>query len=262
MPANDKYDEVLIFIVIGIIVFLVISGLMVFILLFYQKKRFQHKQQVLEMQNQFQQQLLQSQLETQEYSFHQISQELHDNIGQLLSSTKLLLGIATMEMQTVPDTLKTAEQTVGKAIQDLRSLSKSLNKEWLHQFNLVENLEAEKDRINAARNIEVQLISEYKKLPLNADAQVMLFRVVQEALQNSIKHAFPKHIIIQIKNTDSHFELRVEDDGRGFDIESAKKESLGLRNMEHRTQLLGGTIEWKPSAEKGTVITISIPVAA
>ena len=103
---------------------------MIFILLFYQKKRFQHKQQVLEMQNQFQQQLLQSQLETQEYSFHQISQELHDNIGQLLSSTKLLLGITTMEMQTVPDTLKTAEQTVGKAIQDLRSLSKSLITSW------------------------------------------------------------------------------------------------------------------------------------
>jgi signal transduction histidine kinase len=87
----------------------------------------------------------------------------------------------------------------------------------------------------------------------------MLFRVVQEALQNSIKHAFPKHILIQIKNTDLHFELTIEDDGRGFDIESEKKESLGLRNMEHRTQLLGGTIEWKPGTEKGTVIKILIP---
>jgi signal transduction histidine kinase len=260
MPSNDKYNEVLIFIIIGIIVFLVISGLMIFILLFYQKKRFQHKKQVLEMEKQYREQLLQSQLETQEYSFNQISQELHDNIGQLLSSTKLLLGIASMEMETVPDTIKTAEQTVAKAIVDLRSLSKSLNKEWLHQFNLVENLEAEKERINAARNIKVELNSQYEKLPLEPDAQVMLFRVVQEALQNSIKHSFAKHIIIQIKNTDAHFELSIEDDGRGFDIESAKKESLGLRNMEHRTALLGGTIEWKLAETKGTVITIRIPI--
>ncbi|MEO8712543.1 MAG: ATP-binding protein [Parafilimonas sp.] len=97
-------------------------------------------------------------------------------------------------------------------------------------------------------------------MPLEPEAQVMLFRVVQEALQNSIKHAFPKHIVIQIKNTNNHFELSIEDDGRGFDIESAKKESLGLRNMQHRTELLGGTIEWTAAETKGTMITILIPV--
>lgn len=257
---QDKNHEILINIITGIIIFFALSITLIFVLLFYQKRRFQHKKQVLEMEKQYHEELLQSQLETQEYSFNQISQELHDNIGQLLSSTKLLLGIAAMEMQNVPDTLKTAEQTVGKAIVDLRSLSKSLNKEWLHQFNLIENLEAEKDRINTARNIEVKLISQYEKLPLEPEAQVMLFRVVQEALQNSIKHAFPKHIIIQIKNTDEHFELSIEDDGRGFDIELAKKESLGLRNMEHRTQLLGATIEWKLAETKGTIIIIKIPV--
>jgi signal transduction histidine kinase len=258
MP-QDEFKTV-VSIVIAVIIFLLIS-IFIFILVAYinhRKKKFIEEK--LTMETNFKQELLQSQLETQEYSFHQISQELHDNIGQLLSSTKLLLGITVMDMQTVPDTLKTAEQTVAKAIVDLRSLSKSLNKEWLHQFNLIENLEAEKERINAARNIEVQLVTQYEKLPLEPEAQVMLFRVVQEALQNSIKHAFPKHIIIQIKNTDDHFELNIADDGRGFDIESAKKESLGLRNMEHRVQLLGGTIEWKPNNEKGTLITITIPV--
>lgn len=208
----------------------------------------------------FRKEILQAQLETQEYSFNQISQELHDNIGQLLSSTKMLLGIASMEMKEAPDIIKTAEQTVGKAIQDLRLLSKSLNKEWLHKFNLIENLEAEKERINAARNIDVQLISEYEMLPLEPDAQVMLFRVAQEALQNSIKHSFAEHIVIQIKNTNSHFELSIEDDGRGFEIESAKKQSLGLRNMEHRIQLLNGVIEWKKGEVSGTKVIIEIPV--
>ena len=171
----------------------------------------------------------------------------------------MLLNIGMMELQTVPDAIKTAEQTVAKAIQDLRSLSKSLNKEWLDQFNLIENLETEKERINAARNIEVTISSAYQKLPLEPESQVMLFRVVQEALQNSIRHASPKHISIQIKNTDHHFELTIQDDGKGFDFNSAKKESLGLRNMEHRVQLLGGTITWQSETDKGTLITIKIP---
>jgi signal transduction histidine kinase len=212
------------------------------------------------MDNAFKEELLQTQLETQEYSFNQISRELHDNIGQLLSTTKLLLGMAVMELKNVPDTLKTAEQTVGKAIQDLRLLSRSLDKEWLHQFNLIEQLEAEKERINTERKVEVNFVSEYIKLPMEPEAQVMLFRVVQEALQHTIKHACAKHIGIEINHTDNDFELKIIDDGNGYNMESLKKESLELHNMEHRTQLLGGTIEWVRRKEKGTVITIKIPV--
>jgi len=212
------------------------------------------------MDNAFKEELLQTQLETQEYSFNQISRELHDNIGQLLSTTKLLLGMAVMELKNVPDTLKTAEQTVGKAIQDLRLLSRSLDKEWLHQFNLIEQLEVEKERINTERKVEVNFVSEYIKLPMEPEAQVMLFRVVQEALQHTVKHACAKHIGIEINNTDNDFELKIIDDGNGYNMESLKKESLELHNMEHRTQLLGGTIEWVRRKEKGTVITIKIPV--
>ena len=212
------------------------------------------------MDNAFKEEFLQTQLETQEYSFNQISRELHDNIGQLLSTTKLLLGMAVMELKNVPDTLKTAEQTVGKAIQDLRLLSRSLDKEWLHQFNLIEQLEVEKERINTERKVEVNFVSEYIKLPMEPEAQVMLFRVVQEALQHTVKHACAKHIGIEINNTDNDFELKIIDDGNGYNMESVKKESLELHNMEHRTQLLGGTIEWVRRKEKGTVITIKIPV--
>ena len=212
------------------------------------------------MDNAFKQELLQTQIETQEYSFSQISRELHDNIGQLLSTTKLLLGMAVMELKNVPDTLKTAEQTVAKAIQDLRLLSKSLDKEWLHQFNLIEYLEAEKERINAERKVEVNFVSEYIRLPMEPETQVMLFRVVQEALQHSIKQACAKHIGMEINDANNNFELKILDDGNGFNIESLKKESLDLHNIEYRTQLLGGSIEYSRRKEKGTMITITLPV--
>ncbi|MBS1744923.1 MAG: hypothetical protein JST21_02005 [Bacteroidetes bacterium] len=259
MP-NDQYHEVLTVIITGILIFVFLTGGVVFILLYYQKKRFQHIRQLEELEKQYNEQLLQSQLETQEHTFKQISQELHDNVGQLLSSTKMLLNVGVRELQQSPESFFIAEQTIGKAIQDLRSLSKSLNEEWLHQFNLVQNLEAEKSRINASRNIEMQFDSDYKILPLEPGAQVMLFRVVQEALQNCIKHASSKNISIQIKKVDSSFELIICDDGCGFNFQSGKTQSLGLRNMEHRTKLLGGSIQWMPGKEKGTIVTIKIPV--
>ena len=261
--AGISSYEIVVTTITGIILFLMLISFSVAFLIIYQKRKNDYEREKQLMQSRFRQELLQSQLETQEHSFNQISQELHDNIGQLLSSTKLLLGIAGMEMQTLPDTFKTAEQTLAKAIIDLRLLSKSLNSEWLHGFNLMENLQAEKHRINAARNIQVLVVSEYEKLPLEPEAQVMLFRVIQEALQNSIKHADAKNIFIQIKNSNSssYFDMDIEDDGIGFNADSARKNGLGLRNMEYRTQLLGGSIEWKPRV-KGTMISIKIPVKA
>ncbi len=255
-PLQISTQEIVTTIITGTILFAMLVSFSIAFLLIYQKRKQDHQKEKFLMQAAFRHELLKSQLETQEHSFRSISQELHDNIGQLLSSTKMLLGIVGIEMQTASDALHTAEKTLGKAIQDLRSLSKSLNKEWLHQFDLIENLHAEKERINAARNIHVQLISAYQKLPLEPEAQVILFRVVQEALQNSIKHAGANNIIITIKNAHQHFELNIEDDGCGFDFDTAKRESLGLRNMQHRVKLLGGSIEWKRREEQGTGIRI------
>jgi signal transduction histidine kinase len=91
--------------------------------------------------------------------------------------------------------------------------------------------------------------------------QVMLFRIIQEALHNSIQHASPTHITIHIKRmNDHHLKVSIDGDGCNFDIESVKKESIGLYNMEYRTQLLGGTIEWENVNEKGLSAVITIPV--
>jgi len=70
-----------------------------------------------------------------------------------------------------------------------------------------------------------------------------------------------RHAIVQLSKTNDELSITVEDDGKGFDINSAKKESLGLRNMEHRVQLLGGTIQWQSHKGSGTSILIKIPVA-
>lgn len=239
----------------------IFSLLVLFIIIFiylYQRRHHLHLQERLELKNQYQRELLKTQLETQEESFYQIGEELHDNIGQLLSSARMLLGITERGMENVPDTFRIADQTLAKAIQDLRLLTKSLNKEWLFQFNLLDNLKQEVDRINLARTVHVQLISQVKSLPFLPESQVMLFRVIQEALHNSIKHSEAQSIDIRIQLSEQII-ISVTDDGKGFKMEETGRSGIGLLSMNHRTSLLGGQISWHP-LNPGTEVQIIIPV--
>jgi signal transduction histidine kinase len=239
----------------------IFSLLVCFIIIFiflYQHRHHRYLREKIELENRFKQEILRTQLETQENTFHQVGEELHDNIGQLLSSTRMLIGITERSLPQVPDTLHIANETLGKAIQDLRMLSKSLNKEWLHQFNVLDNLRAEVDRINITRKVRVILQSPVTSLPLNRESQVMLFRIIQEALHNSIKHAEADLINISMTLSEN-ITVTIHDDGNGFQVQHQEPAGVGLLNMKHRTTLLGGTIHWNSSAS-GTIVTIIIPV--
>jgi signal transduction histidine kinase len=242
----------------GAAIFSLLVLFIIFFIYLYQRRHYLHLQEQFELKNQYQRELLKTQLETQEESFYQIGEELHDNIGQLLSSARMLLGITERTLGTVPDTFRIADQTLAKAIQDLRLLTKSLNKEWLFQFNLLDNLQQEVDRINLARTVHVELISQVKSLPFMPESQVMLFRVVQEALNNSIKHSEAQSIEIRIQLSE-HFTISVTDDGKGFAMNDAERSGIGLLSMNHRTALLGGQISWH-SLNPGTEVQIIIPV--
>ena len=100
---NDKYNEVISVLITGTLLFVILTGIILFVFLFYQKKRFQHREQLAELQSTIQQELLKTQLETQENTFRQIGEELHDNVGQLLSSTRILLVIAQRSIAEPPD---------------------------------------------------------------------------------------------------------------------------------------------------------------
>jgi len=242
------------------ILILILSLVVVIVLINYKTKQQIYIREKEAMRKEFTNQLMKAQLETQEYAFTQLGQELHDNIGQLLSTTKMLLGITERNLSEVPDTLKTAEETLGKAIQDIRALSKSLNQEWLQQFNLLENLNNELERINTVGEVQTEMNTPLTELPLPAESQVMLFRIVQEALQNSIKHAKAKNIQVTLIRKKDDLELFISDDGTGFNTEKNSGNGVGIINMQHRAQLLGGSISWHAADGNGTEVYISIPL--
>jgi signal transduction histidine kinase len=244
----------------GSIIFLALTGIVIFILLFYQKKRFSHRYQLEQMKNEMERELLRTQLETQENTFRQIADELHDNVGQLLSSANILLVVTRKKLPDPPDTLLIASETLSKAMQDLRALSRSLNKEWLQRFNLIDNLQAEADRINISRAILVRIIPGTDQLPATAEAQVMLFRIIQEAIQNCIRHAGARSIDVHITMDEASIKICVHDDGKGFTPDPNRPQGLGLLNMRHRTSLLGGSISWESVAGEGTKVQICLPI--
>lgn len=240
------------------ILLLLITLFIVMLVMAYLRRDLKHLKEKESMEVDFEKQLLQSQLETQEETMNQLGNELHDNIGQLLNSTKLLIGVAQRSIPDPPDTLTTADETLAKAIQELRSLSKSLNKEWLGQFNFIQNIEAEINRINSARSLHIYL-SAPDSLSLEPDEQIILFRIVQEVLQNAIKHAGAKNMYIKIKEETALLSISITDDGAGFEERELVK-GVGIINIRHRTHLLGGTVQWQSAMSKGTVVLIQIPV--
>jgi signal transduction histidine kinase len=249
-------QEIITLIILSTIILIVLAVFtFLFLLLFVKKKRnLQKEQELLKMT--FQQQMLQAQLETREETMGQLGKELHDNIGQLLNSTKLLIGITQRGLPQSPDTLVTADETLAKAIAEVRALSKSLNAEWLQQFDLIENLETEIKRINAAKTITITL-SHQGQVPFAAEQQIILFRMIQEALQNALKHAAPTaiHIDISLQNG---LAITITDNGHGFDTGVASP-GIGMMNIRQRTQLLSGTVHWQSAKDKGTTVTIHLP---
>ncbi|MBY0479926.1 MAG: hypothetical protein K2Q21_01125 [Chitinophagaceae bacterium] len=242
----------------AIVLFMLLGALIVYFVLAYKRKQELHNTEMIITKNNFENQLLQSRIETQEETLAVLGKELHDNIGQLLNSTKLLIGVTQRKLIDAPDTLTIADETLATAISELRSLSKSLNKEWLQQFNFIENLQTEIKRINASEILQINC-SNSSKIPFPSDAQIILFRIVQEALQNAIKHARASHIDITITEDQNSLLLLITDNGTGFDFNDSKKNSLGLLNMQHRTKLLGGSIEWA-STNSGTSVTLRLPL--
>lgn len=250
-------------IILGVIILtctLFIAGLFLFLLinLFNQrKKKFQQETAALEAD--FRQQLLQSQLEVQEHTRTFLAQELHDNVGQKLGSVRMLIGVANRQLGTIPDSLHQADDRLQQALSDLRALSRSLNSAWLANFSLRENLQSEASRLESGKISAVQLHLIPDLDQLHHERQLLLFRIIQEAIQNSLKHGKASNLTINTFSTGDHLTIEITDDGSGFTPEATSGNGVGLLHLRQRTRLLEGTITWTSAPGTGTTVTVHIP---
>ncbi len=252
----QKLSDDTVVILLGSVFILIITLFIVLLLMAYKRRDYRHVIEKRKLKEDFTKQLLQSQIEVQEQTFQIIAKELHDNVGQLLSTSRMLIGLAERSLESVPDTLVSANKTIGQAIGELRSLSKSLDKDWLEQFDFIGNLKTEIERINASGAIRADLITG-GRITLTRDKQIILFRIVQEAMQNAVRHSNASQLTIHMDEENEGLTINIADNGKGFDANKVIT-GMGLINMRHRAALLNGRIQFFSHPGKGSTVSIYI----
>ncbi len=216
-------------------------------------------------ENTYQKELLQSQLEIQEQTFKNISQEIHDNIGQALTLAKLNLNTMPAVSDEQKEKITTTKEIISKTIADLRDLSKGLNTDYIADMGLQKAIEYEFGLINRSSSILTSLHTEGSAYRLDKQKELILFRIIQEVLNNTIKHAAARSIKAMITYKDDEFILSIKDDGKGFVIENMNDKDqsgsgLGLRNMNNRAKLIGASFAMNSVPGNGTEVRIILPI--
>ena len=194
-----------------------------------------------------------------------IGDELHDGVGAMLTSVKLNLAPVDEVLDQLPqknqDLFKLANKTLDEACQEVRRISHELSSAVLNRFGLKAQLEALADAISASGKIQVELSTHGLKERLDSKTEHNIYRMVQELVNNVIKHAQAKNITIQVNRFEHSINIMVEDDGRGFDAEKVRQApGIGMQNIASRLHGLDGKIEIDSSPGRGTTVSIDIPV--
>jgi signal transduction histidine kinase len=219
-----------------------------------------------QMQSQFSQTLLQTQLEIQEQTLKNISQEIHDNIGQALSLAKLNLNtMPASDNEVLQQKILNSKELVSKAITDLRDLSRSLDTDYVQEMGLQRAIEYELEMIKKTGTIDTSLIVEGTLFRLDKQKELILFRIVQETFNNILKHAGAKTLAVTISYAPAFFTLVIKDDGKGMDLQPLSEEKnnnsgLGIRNMHSRAKLIGADFNMTSSLNQGTEVKINLPI--
>ncbi|GGH36614.1 hypothetical protein GCM10007423_29030 [Dyadobacter endophyticus] len=261
-----EISEVVVIVAAGtVLLFLLIIFLLTLFFIF-QRRQLATQQEKAALHAQYAREILQTQLEVQNNTLQQIAGELHDNIGQLLFVAKINLDVFADSLQPGEDQEKIVEanEIVGQSIAELRSLVKSFDGDFVKDFGLFDSLSNVIVRIRKTKKCQVEINLAGEPYSLGYDKEIVLFRIGQEVLNNSLKHAQAKNILIRIEYRPEKIIFCIKDDGCGFDFEPAAGGDIlhsgaGLRNMQRRTTLIGATFSIKTAIGQGTEIEITLP---
>lgn len=249
-----EYDIITTLVAFSILVILIVS-FFIAIVLQYQKRRRHHVEQLVALKNQYQQELLRSQLEIQEQTLRTISHEIHDNVGQVLSLAKLQLHSLQQQGQ---HNLQPTTDLLFKAIADLRDLSKSLHPDRIAEIGLSESVRYDLLLLQKTNAIETQFDLSGTLLRLPPEKEILLFRMFQEMMNNVMKHAQAKLVTVKLQYGPTALLMSVSDNGCGFknDVPSG----IGFTSLRTRANLLNAQLNIDSDAN-GTRVALTVPLS-
>jgi len=204
-------------------------------------------------------------LEVQENERRHIARELHDEIGQSLTAIKVNLENMQREAQLPAERFDTSLAITADVLQRVRNLSLELRPAILDDLGLIPALRWYLDRMARSSNLSVHFTADPSVRRLPFTLETTCFRVAQEAMTNSVRHARARRLSVELWKMREHLQLVVRDDGSGFDVPASRRQntrgmSAGLLGMQERVSLAGGTLDIRSQQGQGTELRACFPL--
>jgi signal transduction histidine kinase len=244
---------------------LFLGGFILTIILLYRKKQIAYQKEFEALKSEFEKTLLDTQLEIQEQTFQNISREIHDHICLNLTLAKLnLVTIDHDNRHQLTDHINSSVDILGRSIHELSDISHSMNPEIIESNGLIAALELEVEKVKKLNLFQIILSINGNPVYMDSQKELFIFRIIQEAFNNILKHAKTKNVLLYLYYNQDHMEALVQDDGQGFLFTNYSENGLtkhhsGLKNMKKRAQLINGNCEVLSEPGKGTKIKLSVP---
>jgi signal transduction histidine kinase len=245
-----------------IAMFLLASGVVGFILL-YQRRIIRQDLAFKEAEAKHQQDLYHGTLDAIENERKRLARDLHDEVGASLSAMRLLVGQIqqkSTETAFIEDISTKCKTLIDSTIDNVRRISNDLLPQGLEEFGLPYAIEGLCEKTVEISKIDIHLKAENLE---NIDTKInlMVYRLIQELLNNAVKHSEATTINLSLKKEHNELHLNYADDGKGFVFaEAYEKRSLGLKNIETRTKMIDGVLKFDTKPNEGLKLEVRIPV--
>ncbi len=247
-------------IIIGMIVIFLLSLSVIIFFILYQRRLLAQQKKHQKIESDYQKELLKTSIISQEEERSRIAKELHDDVGAMLTTTKLYFGQITPQLpaKELENITKKATGFLNDMIQSVRTISQDLRPVVLEKLGLIEAINSLTQMINESGNIKINFRNNLTQTIVKSK-ELDIYRIIQELITNTIKHAKATTIGIELKNENEALVIIYEDNGKGIDQEQlSHKKGLGLKNIESRLSVLSGSIHFLEKS-KGMKVKIVCP---
>ncbi len=255
--ASERY-----LLVYMIMVLIIITSLVIVFFVVFQKRKNKLLLERIKEQQAFEEEITKAQTETQEQTLKNIGWELHDNVGQLLSFASMQLSILKMQVDDeVKEKFGETSKALKESLREVRSLSKSLNNEVVLNIGFEKSISNELDRLKKMKFASAELITKGDKVHFdNRKHEIIIFRILQEFLSNSVKYSGAKNLKIILEYQPHNLSVTATDDGIGFDMNTIEQGS-GLINMQSRAALIHASLEIASKPNEGVQLKLNYPIS-
>lgn len=216
-------------------------------------------EKLLKEQQRFQRKVTEQVIWAQEKEREVIGRELHDNVNQVLTTVKLYLEMAMTSPETREELLSKSMQLVMNSINEIRNLSRDLSAPTLGTKSLIDSITALLEMIESSSGLLISFDHSGYDIHLSMNQKLAIYRMVQEQLNNVIKHAGAKQVWLWLTQKGSDTILEIRDDGKGFDT-LGKRNGIGLNNIISRAKVFNGTVKIESAPGKGCLLRVTLPI--